>query len=172
MWNFYIDLELQQTGDNGILYDFFKKTDQNNISKCHENAREWFKNVMPLNEVEKNYRTPILHKTKGQLPIIRIRLPSYKGTVLTEILVSRGYEVIGLDIGYFKDCELVKTNKNIKQILKSIVEKCLRQGLLVVYTGRESIKIGPPLTITKSALIEGINVLDKTITEELIKTYQ
>ena len=29
--------------------------------------------------------------------------------------------------------------------------------MLVVYTGRESIKIGPPLTITKSALIEGIN---------------
>ena len=44
----------------------------------------------------------------------------YIGTVLTEILVSRGYEVIGLDIGYFKDCELVKTNKNIKQILKDI----------------------------------------------------
>jgi len=44
----------------------------------------------------------------------------YIGTVLTEILVSRGYEVIGLDIGYFKDCELIKTNKHIKQILKDI----------------------------------------------------
>jgi nucleoside-diphosphate-sugar epimerase len=44
----------------------------------------------------------------------------YIGTVLTEILVSRGYKVMGLDIGYFKDCELIKTNKNIKQIIKDI----------------------------------------------------
>ena len=66
----------------------------------------------------------------------------------------------------------LNSTKNIKKILKLIVEKCLRQGLLVVYTGRESIKIGPPLTITKSALIEGINVLDKAITEELTKIYK
>ena len=58
---------------------------------------------------------------------------------------------------------------NIKNKIKLIVEKCLKNGLLVVYTGRESIKIGPPLTITINALIEGINVLDQAITEELRK---
>jgi 4-aminobutyrate aminotransferase-like enzyme len=50
-----------------------------------------------------------------------------------------------------------------------VAELCMQKGLLVVHTGRESIKIGPPLTITKSALIEGINVLDHAISEELRK---
>ena len=63
----------------------------------------------------------------------------------------------------------LKLKNNVKKILKSIVEECLKNGLLVVYTGRESIKIGPPLTITKEALIEGINVLDQAITKNLIK---
>ena len=31
----------------------------------------------------------------------------------------------------------------------------MQQGLLLVHTGRESIKIGPPLTISDDALIEG-----------------
>jgi 4-aminobutyrate aminotransferase-like enzyme len=63
----------------------------------------------------------------------------------------------------------IRSKNNVKKILKSIVEECLKNGLLVVYTGRESIKIGPPLTITKEALIEGINVLDQAITKNLIK---
>jgi 4-aminobutyrate aminotransferase-like enzyme len=44
-------------------------------------------------------------------------------------------------------------------------EACMRKGLLVVHTGRESIKIGPPLTIPDDALIEGVDVLDETISE-------
>ncbi len=50
--------------------------------------------------------------------------------------------------------------------LKKICENCLKNGLLVVYTGRESIKIGPPLTISLKVLKQGINILDKAITEE------
>ena len=53
--------------------------------------------------------------------------------------------------------------KKINLILKQLVEKCMSEGLLLVYTGRESIKIGPPLTITIDALIEGIKVLEKNI---------
>jgi 4-aminobutyrate aminotransferase-like enzyme len=34
---------------------------------------------------------------------------------------------------------------------------------LIVHTGRESIKIGPPLTITEDALIEGLEVLNISI---------
>jgi 4-aminobutyrate aminotransferase / (S)-3-amino-2-methylpropionate transaminase / 5-aminovalerate transaminase len=48
-----------------------------------------------------------------------------------------------------------------------ISEKAMQKGLLVVHTGRESIKIGPPLTITDSALLEGIDVLDESINEAL-----
>jgi len=53
--------------------------------------------------------------------------------------------------------------KNIDLILKKLAEKCMSDGLLIVYTGRESIKIGPPLTITTSALNEGIQILKKNI---------
>ena len=41
----------------------------------------------------------------------------------------------------------------------------MQKGLLVVHTGRESIKIGPPLIITNEALLEGIEVLDEAIYE-------
>jgi 4-aminobutyrate aminotransferase-like enzyme len=46
-----------------------------------------------------------------------------------------------------------------------VSEACMRKGLLVVHTGRESIKIGPPLTIPGDALIEGLDVLDEIISE-------
>ena len=61
---------------------------------------------------------------------------------------------------------LFKSTKNQKKsnlIASKIVEHCMRNGLLVVHTGRESIKIGPPLTISDSALIEGIQVLKNSI---------
>ena len=51
-------------------------------------------------------------------------------------------------------------------LLPSIItEKAMQKGLLVVHTGRESIKIGPPLTITDEALLEGLEVLDESIGE-------
>lgn len=46
-----------------------------------------------------------------------------------------------------------------------VAERCMQKGLLVVHTGRESIKIGPPLTITDEALIEGVGVLGEAIRE-------
>ena len=57
-------------------------------------------------------------------------------------------------------------NKNIKNIdkkLKSLVEACIRDGLLMVYTGRESIKLGPPLTITKDAIKVATKIIQKNI---------
>lgn len=44
-----------------------------------------------------------------------------------------------------------------------IAEECYEKGLLVVHTGRESIKLGPPLTISDEALLEGIEVLTESI---------
>lgn len=46
-----------------------------------------------------------------------------------------------------------------------VAELCMRKGLLVVHTGRESIKMGPPLTISDNALMEGIAVLSEAIAE-------
>jgi 4-aminobutyrate aminotransferase-like enzyme len=46
-----------------------------------------------------------------------------------------------------------------------VAERCMQKGLLVVHTGRESIKLGPPLTIPDSALLEAIDVLSESIAE-------
>jgi len=46
-----------------------------------------------------------------------------------------------------------------------VAELCMQKGLLVVHTGRESIKIGPPLTISDEALLEGVEVLCEAIAE-------
>ena len=46
-----------------------------------------------------------------------------------------------------------------------VSERCMQKGLLVVHTGRESIKIGPPLIINIEALKEGLDVLDESINE-------
>lgn len=46
-----------------------------------------------------------------------------------------------------------------------VCERAMQKGLLLVHTGRESIKIGPPLTIPKDALLEGLNVLEESIAE-------
>jgi len=56
-------------------------------------------------------------------------------------------------------------NKPDKFTPSLICEKAMQKGLLLVHTGRESIKIGPPLTITDNALIEGLEVLDESLNE-------
>ena len=40
---------------------------------------------------------------------------------------------------------------------------CMQKGLLVVHTGRESIKLAPPLAISKEALLEGLEVIEECI---------
>lgn len=44
----------------------------------------------------------------------------YVGSVLVPLLVERGYEVAGLDIGYFADCLLSPTHENYQRISKDI----------------------------------------------------
>jgi 4-aminobutyrate aminotransferase-like enzyme len=46
-----------------------------------------------------------------------------------------------------------------------VVEKCLERGVFNLATNRGTLKIAPPLTITKSALLEGLEVIYKTIKE-------
>ena len=46
-----------------------------------------------------------------------------------------------------------------------VAEKAMQKGLLLVHTGRESIKIGPPLTISDDALLEGVDVIEESIAE-------
>ena len=64
----------------------------------------------------------------------------------------------------FKDPETGLPNS---EFVSKVAEKCMQKGLLVVHTGRESIKIGPPLVITDEALLEGIAVIREAILEEI-----
>jgi len=55
----------------------------------------------------------------------------------------------------------------LNNLCDRVCEMAMQRGLLVVHTGRESIKLAPPLTITKDALLEGLNVLDECIQDSL-----
>lgn len=46
----------------------------------------------------------------------------YVGTVLTEVLMQKGYSVTGLDVNYFESCALEPVNQNLAQIGKDIRE--------------------------------------------------
>jgi 4-aminobutyrate aminotransferase-like enzyme len=58
-------------------------------------------------------------------------------------------------------------NSEISTFVSRLSERIMQKGVLVVHTGRESIKIGPPLTIPDDALLEGISVIREAIFELL-----
>jgi 4-aminobutyrate aminotransferase-like enzyme len=60
-----------------------------------------------------------------------------------------------------------KTHQPDGSIAGRVCEKAMQKGLLLVHTGRESIKIGPPLTISDEALIEGIKVIGECFEEAI-----
>ena len=49
------------------------------------------------------------------------------------------------------------------EIASKISWECFKRGVFVVHTGRESIKLGPPLVITNEALIESLDVIEEVI---------
>jgi len=56
-------------------------------------------------------------------------------------------------------------NQPDSEFASKVAERCMQKGLLVVHTGRESIKLGPPLIISIDALNEGLYVLEESIEE-------
>jgi 4-aminobutyrate aminotransferase-like enzyme len=57
------------------------------------------------------------------------------------------------------------TRKPDPEIASRVCEKAMQKGLLLVHTGRESIKMGPPLTISDEALLEALDVLEECFRE-------
>ena len=58
-----------------------------------------------------------------------------------------------------------KSGKADNLFPSKVCERAMQKGLLLVHTGRESIKIGPPLMIPDVALLEGLEVLEQSIQE-------
>jgi len=61
--------------------------------------------------------------------------------------------------------------KPLSELCDLISEKCLQTGLLVVHTGRESIKLAPPLVINEEELLEGIDTFSIALEESIIELY-
>lgn len=73
-----------------------------------------------------------------------------------------------IEATYGKGCIaalIIKSNqqKTADQRATEICEKALDSGLLLVKTGRESIKIGPPLTIDEPTLVRGLEILQECL---------
>ena len=61
--------------------------------------------------------------------------------------------------------------KPLSELCDLISEKCLQTGLLVVHTGRESIKLAPPLMINEEALKEGVKTFSMAVAESIAELY-
>ena len=73
------------------------------------------------------------------------------------IFETLGVGLIGSVI--FKDYKGIKS----KYIADYISQECLSNGLLICNTGRESIKLGPPLTISTNGIEKALKILDNAI---------
>jgi 4-aminobutyrate aminotransferase-like enzyme len=62
-------------------------------------------------------------------------------------------------------------NKPLNELCDLISEKSLQSGLLVVHTGRESIKLAPPLVINEEQLLEGIETFSTAVEESISELY-
>jgi 4-aminobutyrate aminotransferase-like enzyme len=125
-----------------------------NMSSTHSaNPLACYAGLAVLDEIKKNR---LVKKSNFLGKILFKNLNNIKKKMPASVKAIQGRGLIAAII-FDESIE----NINIK--LKNVVEECLKEGLLVVYTGRESIKIGPPLTISSSALLEGIKILEKNI---------
>jgi acetylornithine/succinyldiaminopimelate/putrescine aminotransferase len=66
---------------------------------------------------------------------------------------TQGHGLIGAII--FKDYKKYPS----KKIADIFSQLCTDKGLLICNTGRESVKLGPPLIINKKGLLKSINIL-------------
>ena len=95
-------------------------------------------------------------KRKGEILLTELKKIKIKFPKIIKYIFGKGMIAAIL----FKS---TKKPDQVNLMASKITEHCMRRGLLVVHTGRESIKIGPPLTISDKALLEGIQVLKDSI---------
>ncbi len=58
-----------------------------------------------------------------------------------------------------------RTGGPASELATRVCERAMEKGVLVVHTGRESIKLGPPLTIPDDALLEGLDAIEESLVE-------
>ena len=85
---------------------------------------------------------------------------------LTEM--KERYEVVGdvRGMGLFVGVEIVKdkkTKRRGEQEAREIMDRCFKNGLLVITAGRNTLRIIPPLNVTEEELDEGLEILEESI---------
>jgi len=93
----------------------------------------------------------------------------YIGSVLVPMLLAKGHNVIGFDIGYYTDCLLYNTDINIKQITKDIRDVTLEdvEGIdAIIHLAALS---NDPLGELSPGLTEEINLMGTLRIAELAK---
>jgi len=129
-----------------------------NMSSTHSaNPLSCAVGIATLNEIEE-LNLVVESSRKGNL--LHQRLSDLKNRFPRRISAVLGKGMIGAIL--FKDPNSQKADATFPS---RIVERCFQKGLLTVFTGRESIKIGPPLTITVEAINEGIDIIEESLFE-------
>lgn len=88
-----------------------------------------------------------------------------KGLMLIKDNYSKRIEISGKGLIFAVHIKKPSTDALDAELVDRIIEKCMQKGLLLIRTGTGTIKIGPPLTITDDALLEGISVIAESIRE-------
>jgi len=105
--------------------------------------------------IEEIQTKDLIKKTKNNGKLLKNLLNNIFAKHKEKILAVSSVGLIGAII--------FKKEKKLLSKLKNVATDCIKDGLLIVHTGRESIKIGPPLVISKYALKKGMNILEKNI---------
>lgn len=134
--------------------------DVGNMSSTHSaNPLVCAAGLATLEEIETNH---LISEAARKGALLHDRLNSIKNKYPDHIMAVLGKGLIAALL--FKNPQ---TNRCDSLLPSRLSEKCMQKGLLVVHTGRESIKIGPPLTITDDALLEGVKVIEESLDEIL-----
>ncbi|MDO8685970.1 MAG: aminotransferase class III-fold pyridoxal phosphate-dependent enzyme [Clostridiales bacterium] len=99
-------------------------------------------NAVSLEKVASVYFSRLKERFPGHIGVI-----NGKGLVWAIYLLKPGTKELNVDLA------------------KAVTKKCMESGLLMLQTGRGTLKIAPPLCINEEAFIEGINLIGETLNE-------
>ena len=133
----------------------FKNIIPGSMSSTHSaNPMACAAGIATINEIQ---RLNLVDKSKNNGQFLRQELNKLK--INFENLIEE-INCIGLIAAIiFKNSKEINGTK----IANFVSKECLKNGLLVVMTGRESIKLGPPLIVSKSQIKTAVKIIFKSI---------
>ena len=107
------------------------------MSSTHSaNPLSCFAGMAVLDEIIKRKLT-YQAKKKGEILFKELSNLKNKHSDVIDYICGRGL-IAGI---------IFKKRNKVNDLLKKVCIECMKNGVLVVYTGRESIKLGPPISI-------------------------